>query len=612
MAVVVEELDFYFLADIGNVAGGATFSGSFTVIITWTAALLLGPTGLWVAIIRLIVDLALRRRAQFKHIFTGIQQARHFSFNMADITVISLIALHIYERMGGEFPFPAFDSHSLLPALAAIFIRFILGDLVSFPYLWYMGRHMPEDLGTTARDLVRFSMLTSAVSLPIQPFPILAAGIYSTGGWIGFLFFSAGLLLTGLLASNLSQAAGRSQQRTQELSQLEQLGRAIIEGPPDAANLGELLGQYAPPMFSQSGTLIRLYPDQDLVVPVLPIHLGEVAWEWLRTSRESGYCLAGETLPWNHDSIAQATLLYTPILETTSNKAIGGIFVGSIHPDKKGFTHWVPAIQSLAAQVASALHSAEVYRQTLEHEKTAQELALAGQIQASFLPEVVPTVEGWQVTASIEPARQTSGDFYDFIELTDNKLGILVADVADKGVGAALYMALSRTLIRTYAMEHHDSPAKALRLANDRILLDTQSDQFVTVFYGVLDMANGVLTYCNAGHNPGYLVHMNGSAQVTELTRTGIPLGMFSGKTWRDATISVEPSDLLVLYSDGLTEAHNTAAELFGEDRLIKIISTNPETSAQDINGQIIEAVQDFRGTAPQFDDITLLMVRRE
>ena len=612
MAIVIEELDFYFLADIGNMSGGATFSGSFTVIITWTAALLLGPAGLWIAVFRLIIDLALRRRRQFNHIFSGIQQIRHFSISMADTTIISLIALQAYAWLGGEIPFPAFNSTSLWPAIVAISIRFIVGDFLSVPYLWYMGRHMPADFGTTMRDLLRFTLVTSIFSVPIQPFSILAAGIYSTGGWIGFVFFCGGLLLTGLLASNLSQAAGRSQQRTQELSQLEQLGRAIIEGPPDASTLGELLTQYAPPMFSQSGTLIRLFPDNDLVEPVLPVQFGEQSWDWLRTSRESGYCLSGDLLPWSKEVTAQATIVYAPILDTTTNKAIGGIFVGSIHPDRKGFVHWVPALQSLAAQIASALHSAEVYKQTLEHEKTTQELALAGRIQTSFLPEEVPTVQGWQLTASIEPARQTSGDFYDFIELPDNQLGILVADVADKGVGAALYMALSRTLIRTYAMEHPDSPAQALRLANDRILLDTQSDQFVTVFYGVLNMSEGTLTYCNAGHNPGYLVHMNGGVTVTELTRTGIPLGMFAGKIWRDATIAVEPSDLLVLYTDGLTEAHNSTKELFGEARLIEIISNNSETSAQDINTQIIQGVKDFRGSAPQFDDITLLMVRRE
>lgn len=611
LAIVVEGLDFYILADIGNMSGGATFSGSFTVIITWTAALLLGPTGLWIAVFRLIVDLALRRRQQFTNPFTAIQQTRHLSWSLSDVTLISLIALQLYDQLGGATPFPAFNSSSLLPAVIAITVRFILGELLSIPYVWYLGRHMPADLGTTGRDLMRFALLTSVFSAPIQPFPILAAGIYSTGGWIGFAFFCGGLILTGLLASNLSQAASRSRQRTQELAQLEQLGRAIIEGPPDASTLPELLTQYAPPMFSQSGTLIRLFPDNDLVAPVLPINLPEQAWEWLRTSRESGYCLAGNLFPWSREDTAQATLIYAPILGAEDNKAIGGVFVGSIHPDKKGFAQWVPAIQSLAAQIASALHSAEVYKRTLEHEKTAQELALAGRIQNSFLPESVPVVAGWQLTASLEPARQTSGDFYDFIVLPDNKLGILVADVADKGVGAALYMALSRTLIRTYAMEHPDQPEEALRIANERILMDTQSDQFVTVFYGVLDMVQGTFTYCNAGHNPGYLIHTNGGQSVAELTRTGIPLGMFAGKSWKNDTVTVEQDDLLVLYSDGLTEAHNAEEELFGETRLLELINANPAISAQDINTIIIQDVEDFRGVTPQFDDITLLMVRR-
>lgn len=142
----------------------------------------------------------------------------------------------------------------------------------------------------------------------------------------------------------------------------------------------------------------------------------------------------------------------------------------------------IAAVQSLAAQIASALHGARVYAQELEHENVARELAVAGQIQANFLPDELPQLPGWQLTAMLRPARETSGDFYDVIPLPNGRLGILVADVAGKGMGAALYMALSRTLIRTYAVEYDAQPELALAATNRRILADAGTGPFVTVF----------------------------------------------------------------------------------------------------------------------------------
>ena len=257
---------------------------------------------------------------------------------------------------------------------------------------------------------------------------------------------------------------------------------------------------------------------------------------------------------------------------------------------------------------------AEVARQTeqlLAHQKVVQELAMAWQIQSSFLPDKLPHVDGWQLTATLKPARETSGDFYDVIPLPNRRLGILVADVADKGIGAALYMALSRTLIRTYAIEYDSQPELVLSATNRRLLMDIHYSMFVTVFYGILDPVTGTLTYCNAGHNPPYLLSAQNGGVVQALRKTGMALGVVEDVTLKQKAVQLAPGDVLLLYTDGITESQNLQEAFFGEKRLLETVQANQGRSAQDIQDALIAEVHEFVGDAPQFDDITLMVVVR-
>jgi len=273
-------------------------------------------------------------------------------------------------------------------------------------------------------------------------------------------------------------------------------------------------------------------------------------------------------------------------------------------------------------EMAIGLKEREVLK--AENERVKQELAMAWRIQESFLPKEIPSVPGWQLAAKLEPAKQTSGDFYDLIPLPDGRLGLLVADVTDKGMGAALYMALSCTIIRTFAGEYHAQPQQVLGAAHRRILADSDTNQFVTVFYGILDLATGTLIYCNAGHNPPYLLgdHSDSalgtgsepSAIVQELTNTGPPLGlrMFKDIAWEQGSVQVGTGDVLVLYSDGVTEAQDVSEDLFEEERLLHVLQANKGYSAQRIQDALIGEVHGFVGQAPQSDDITVMVLVRD
>jgi sigma-B regulation protein RsbU (phosphoserine phosphatase) len=179
-------------------------------------------------------------------------------------------------------------------------------------------------------------------------------------------------------------------------------------------------------------------------------------------------------------------------------------------------------------------------------------------------------------------------------------------------MGAALYMALSRTLIRTYAAEYDTRPDLALGAANRRILMDTHADMFVTVFYGVLDPATGTLTYCNAGHNPPYLLSAQSRGSVGSLDKTGLPLGVFEDTTWAQGVAQLAPGDVLLLYTDGVTEAQDRQGMFFGEKRLLEIAQANLGRSAQDIQDALIAEVGEFVGDAPQADDIALMVLVRK
>ena len=217
---------------------------------------------------------------------------------------------------------------------------------------------------------------------------------------------------------------------------------------------------------------------------------------------------------------------------------------------------------AFADQVAIAVHNMQLLRRTDEAlARKMAELAVGQEIQLSLLPKTCPEAPGWEFAASYSAARIVGGDFYDFCELADKppRLGLVIADVAGKGVPAALFMALSRTIIRTTAFSGR-SPASALMRANQLILKDSQAEMFLTAVYAVLELDTGRLIYANAGHNRPLWRHA-ADGTVTELDQRGIVLGAFEGIMLEEQRLDLAPGDALILYTDGVTEALNGEGE---------------------------------------------------
>jgi PAS domain S-box-containing protein len=241
------------------------------------------------------------------------------------------------------------------------------------------------------------------------------------------------------------------------------------------------------------------------------------------------------------------------------------------------------------------------------------ELQIAADIQKSFMPEVIPQIAGFDIAARTVMAKEVGGDFFDvipfeIITLSKGTLGLLVADVSGKGVPAALFMALSRIVVRVNALWHRD-PAHAIYDANNIITEDSKSGMFVTLFFGRLSESDRTLTYVNAGHNPPVVVRGRDGA-LEELMPTGMALGAAENQAYSSQTLSIGTGDVIVMYTDGVTDSMNTQEKFFGEDRLYAIIKDSVALTAREILDRILFSVQEFSRDMPQFDDITLLVIK--
>jgi len=301
-----------------------------------------------------------------------------------------------------------------------------------------------------------------------------------------------------------------------------------------------------------------------------------------------------------------AALLWAPF--NTPEHLLGGIMLGR-HVGEPIFTASdEKLLMALARQAAITLENLSLHQAELEKERLKRELQLAYDVQASLIPRETPQVAGWDFAAHWQPAREVSGDFYDFFPVANDQ-AIVIADVSDKGMHAALFMALTRSTVRASALAA-DLPADGLMRANQLLCADSTGGMFVTLFYAQLDPTQNKITYVNAGHNPP-LVLRAATHELIELPRTGIMLGFDDGMAFRQAQVPLNLGDTLLFYTDGVTEANNLAGEQFGEERLRALMLAHANAAPDQLLDALKHALAEFIGDAAQFDDITIVIAQR-
>lgn len=309
-----------------------------------------------------------------------------------------------------------------------------------------------------------------------------------------------------------------------------------------------------------------------------------------------------------HERFGSRTILVVPLL--VADEPIGALLADDVDSAHMFSPRRVRILVGIANQAAIAIENARLQAQEAERARLGRELELAHDIQQTLLPQEAPTAEGYQVAYRWRSAREVGGDFFDFFRLGPFRLGLLIADVSGKGIPAALYMMFARTIMRAVAFSGRD-PATALQRVNDLILSDSTSDMFVTVHYGVLDIMAHQLTYSSGGHN--LALHATGGAcEARPLIAHGLALGITVDAQFEQKTVDLGAGDVVLFYTDGAIDTLNAAGEEFGDARLSQLVCEHKAEPAEAIADAIDAAVQAWAGGEAQYDDFTLIAIKRD
>jgi len=358
-------------------------------------------------------------------------------------------------------------------------------------------------------------------------------------------------------------------------------------------------------ILQEQGYQVRPVPDGSLALAAAQAKPPDLVLLDIRMPEMDGFevCEKLKSDPGTRD----VPIIFISALDAVEDK-VRAFTVGGVDYITKPFQ-----AEEVIARVENHLNLRRLQAQLeIANSKMAQELALAGEVQSSFMPKNIPDLPGWQLAVTMQSAHETSGDFFDIISLPRGYTGILMADVKGNGVAAALYMALSWSLIRTYAGDFPTHPEMTLTSVNQRLVEDTSANQYVSIIFGILDPKSGRFVYSNAGHSPPIVINANSGEIIRQLDHTGKPLGIFEEETWRQKTIEIQPGEVLLMHTFGGTEARNQQQASYKQQGLITSFHNHPGISAVDLVEALFTDLQSFMGDAPQLDDLALAVLARD
>jgi serine phosphatase RsbU (regulator of sigma subunit) len=305
--------------------------------------------------------------------------------------------------------------------------------------------------------------------------------------------------------------------------------------------------------------------------------------------------------------ITDHMILAFPIM--IKNELLGILLTKEDNLAPQYFLKRTELLTGVSQEIALAIQNHKLQQDNLIREKLEQEIQLARQIQKTFLPDSLPQFNGWDFGAKWETALQVGGDFYDVIPISKHKIGLVIADVADKGFAAALYMTVSRTLIRAFGQTYSD-PASVLKYVNNLLVGDTPGGLFVTAIFAILDLQSGELIYANAGHNLP-LLFTPGNNTILDLSKGEMALGVMEDIEYQNHSILIKHDDILLFYTDGLSETFSKNGEIFGLERTKETLMNCMKDSSQVVLSCFNDELMAFRDGNPPSDDLTMIVIKR-